>query len=60
MLILLGPAVQDSANGKDVYMAFAVRMGLFIVLTLYAWTAISFLEFLRNRRKGTHPHYAAH
>ena len=25
LLILLGPAVEDSANGKDVYKAFAVR-----------------------------------
>lgn len=50
MLILVGPAVQDSANGKDVYMAFAVRMGLFIAVTLYAWLAIYLLEQLRARR----------
>ena len=50
MLILLGPAVQDSANGKDVYKAFAVRMGLFIAVTLYAWLAIYLLERLRARR----------
>jgi hypothetical protein len=49
MLILLGPAVQDSANGKDVYAAFAVRMGLFIAVTLYAWLAIALLERLRQR-----------
>lgn len=60
MLILLGPAVEDSANGKDVYMAFAVRMGLFIAVTLYAWMAISFLEFLRNRRRGTILQSASH
>eukprot|EP00494_Astrolonche_serrata_P011990 UN12089 len=36
MLILLGPAVEDSANGDDVYKAFAVRMSLFIAVTLYA------------------------
>ena len=40
MLILLGPAVEDSASGKDVYMAFAVRMGLFVAVTLYAWLAV--------------------
>ena len=52
MLILLGPAVQDSANGKDVYMAFAVRMGLFVAVTLYAWLAIYGLERLRSRHLG--------
>ena len=50
MLILLGPAVEDSANGKDPYAAFAVRMGLFIAVTVYAWTAIALLERLREGR----------
>ncbi len=50
MLILLGPAVEDSASGKDVYAAFAVRMGLFIAVTLYAWLAIYVLEQQRSRR----------
>jgi len=50
LLILVGPAVQDSANGKDVYAAFAVRMGLFVAVTLYAWLAIQLLEHLRARR----------
>jgi DUF2955 family protein len=49
MLILLGPAVEDSATGKDVYQAFAVRLGLFIAVTLYAWLAIAVLEKLRLR-----------
>ncbi|HWH85951.1 MAG TPA: DUF2955 domain-containing protein [Pseudomonas sp.] len=35
MIILLGQSVQDSEAGKDVYTAFAVRMGLFILVTLY-------------------------
>ena len=52
MLILLGPAVEDSANGKDVYAAFAVRMGLFVAVTLYAWLAVYVLEQLRNRHLG--------
>jgi len=51
MLILLGPAVEDSATGKDVYAAFAVRMGLFVAVTLYAWLAIYILEWLRTRRR---------
>lgn len=53
MLILLGPAVQDSA-GKDVYKAFAVRFSLFVAVTLYAWAAIVALERLRvSRHDGT-------
>jgi hypothetical protein len=54
MLILLGSAVQDSANGNDVYSAFATRMGLFIAVTLYAWGAVSALETWRNRRMARH------
>ena len=50
MLILLGPAVQDSDTGKDVYMAFAVRMGLFVAVTCYALLAVYFLEYLRTHR----------
>lgn len=52
MLILLGPAVEDSDSGKDVYMAFAVRMGLFVAVTSYAWLAVYLLEQLRTRRIG--------
>ena len=52
MLILLGPAVEDSANGNDVYTAFAVRMGLFVAVTLYAWLAVFVLEHLRTRRRA--------
>ena len=50
MLILLGPAVQDSADGTDPYKAFAVRMALFVGVTFYAWTAIVVLERIRARR----------
>ena len=49
LLILLGPAVEDSANGKDVYKAFAVRFCLFVAVTLYAWFAMAALEWLRGR-----------
>jgi len=52
MLILLGSAVQDSANGHDVYAAFALRMCLFIAVTLYAWSAILLLESWRMSRLG--------
>jgi hypothetical protein len=50
MLILLGPAVEDSANGKDVYKAFAVRMALFTAVALYGWVAVFVLEHIRTRR----------
>ncbi len=50
VLGLLGPAVQDSAVGRDVYQSFAVRMGLFVALTLYAWGALSSMEWWRTRR----------
>ncbi len=50
LLILLGPAVADSANGKDVYKAFAVRMGLFVAVTIYAWGAVVLLDRLYERR----------
>lgn len=44
MIILLGQSVQDSAAGKDVYTAFAVRMGLFIAVTLYACLMVHLLD----------------
>jgi len=57
LLIILGPAVQDSATGKDVYTAFITRMGLFVALTLYAWLAVYAMERLRGwrRRAATPP-----
>ena len=59
MLILLGSAVQDSANGNDVYSAFATRMGLFVAVTLYAWAAVSLLDrwrtsWIRRFRPGAY------
>lgn len=50
LIILLGQSVQDSAAGKDVYTAFAIRMGLFILVTLYAWAAVYLID---QRSKGT-------
>ena len=47
MLILLGPAVEDSAGG-DVYAAFVQRFFLFVAVTLYAWMAILVLERVRT------------
>lgn len=48
MIILLGQSVQDSAMGKDVYTAFAVRMGLFVAVTLYAWLMVTLLARRRE------------
>lgn len=50
MLILLGPAVSDSASGDDVYTVFAVRLTLFFAVTFYAWGAIYVLEIIRDRQ----------
>lgn len=48
LLIFLGPAVQDSANGHDVYHAAAIRLALFTAIALYAWAAIYVLELART------------
>jgi len=52
MLLLLGPAIEDSAGGKDVLKASAVRVTLFIAVALYAWATIWTLE--RWRASRTH------
>ncbi|HKK22591.1 MAG TPA: DUF2955 domain-containing protein, partial [Pseudohaliea sp.] len=51
LLILVGAAVQDSAAGKDVYQAFALRMVLFLGVTGYAIGAMHLLERWRERRR---------
>ena len=54
MLILIGPAVSDSASGKSVWQAFAIRISLFIAVSLYAWVVVRFLEFIREHRNSKH------
>ena len=49
LLIFLGPAVEDSANGKDVFSAAVLRLCLFTGVALYAWAAIYVLEHVRLR-----------
>ena len=49
-LILLGPAIEDSASGKSVVAASAVRTGLFIAVALYAWATVWLLERWRAAR----------
>jgi hypothetical protein len=44
LIILLGQSVQDSVAGKDVYTAFAVRLGLFIGIALYACLVLQLLD----------------
>lgn len=53
LIILLGQSVQDSVLGKDVYTAFAVRMGLFIAVALYAWAMVYLID-----RRRLRPRYA--
>ncbi|HEY3599330.1 MAG TPA: DUF2955 domain-containing protein [Paraburkholderia sp.] len=48
LIILLGQSVQDSVAGKDVYRAFAVRMGLFVAVTVYACVMLQLFEHRRR------------
>lgn len=50
MLILLGPAIEDSANGKAVFEASATRICLFVGVALYAWGTVWALERWRASR----------
>ena len=51
-VILLGSAVQDTQDGKDVYKAFLVRMSLFLVVALYAWVAMIVVERWRSSHRS--------
>jgi hypothetical protein len=51
MLILLGPAIEDSASGKSVLEASVVRAGLFVAVALYAWGTVWALERWRDSRR---------
>jgi hypothetical protein len=53
MLILLGPAIEDSAAGKDVLSASVIRVGLFVGVALYAWATVWALERWRASRVQT-------
>jgi hypothetical protein len=44
MLILLGPAIEDSAAGKDVLKGALTRTALFIGLAIYAWAIVLVFE----------------
>jgi len=48
MILVLGPAIEDSATGTGVYAAFFSRISLFVFATLYAWLALYSMEYLRS------------
>jgi hypothetical protein len=50
-IILVGPAIEDSANGTAVLQASAVRVGLFVGVSLYAWAMVWALERWRAARR---------
>jgi hypothetical protein len=50
-IILIGPAIEDSANGSAVLQASAVRVGLFVGVSLYAWGMVWALERWRAARR---------
>jgi hypothetical protein len=49
-LILVGPAIEDSASGKSVFEASAVRTCLFVGVAFYAWITVWSLERWRESR----------
>jgi len=49
-LILLGPAIEDSASGKSVLAGSVMRISLFVGVALYAWATVWALERWRARR----------
>lgn len=52
-LILFGPAIGDSASGKDVWMASTMRCALYIAIALYGWACVALLERWRPNRQPT-------
>ena len=50
LFIFIGPAVGDTDSCKDPYKASAVRLGLFVGVTIYAWMMLVFLDWLREHR----------
>lgn len=49
-MILVGPAIEDSVSGSSVLQASAVRVGLFVGVSLYAWAMVWVLERWRASR----------
>ena len=59
-LLLLGPAIEDSASGKGFLEGSIMRTSLFVGVALYAWATIRLFELRRFERPGgvhaLHPH----
>jgi hypothetical protein len=55
MFIVLGPAIEDAAVGKDPYAASATRVALFVFVALYGWATVWMLERWRAGRLATAP-----
>ena len=53
MFFVLGPAIADSEKGADVYRASAMRVGLFVLVALYATATVCVLERWRASRSGS-------
>ena len=53
MLILVGPAIEDSAAGKPVLQASAIRVTVLVALALYAWATVWAMERSRAARART-------
>ena len=51
-LILLGPAIEDSASGKSVLQGALMRTSLFVGVALYAWATVYVLERWRARGRS--------
>lgn len=58
MFIVLGPAIEDAAVGKDVYKASVVRVSVVLAVAIYAWATVWALE--RWRASRSRSRYAAH
>jgi hypothetical protein len=52
-LILLGPAIADSASGKGVFEGSATRVSLYLGLAIYAWATVRLIENRRTARRRT-------
>src|SRR5688572_242142 len=55
MFIVLGPAIEDAAVGKDPYAASATRVTLFVAVALYGWATVWVLERWRASRLAMPP-----
>lgn len=51
-LLLLGPAIEDSASGKGFLEGSIMRTSLFVGVALYAWATIRLFELRRFERPG--------